>query len=199
MAGVIDYYFAPISGYAYLGHQALMALAAEMGAEVRFHPLLIAKVFAASGTTPPFAQSEPRKSYRIEDQARWAALHGLRINPAPAHWPTNPEPAARIILAAGAMGLDQAALSFACLRAVWAEDRNIAEIGVLTAIMTDLGMPAAELMALAESAEIDAKTAAVTEAAIAAEIFGSPTYVVGRNRFWGQDRLEFVRAALEGG
>ena len=152
MAGVIDYYFAPISGYAYLGHQALMALAAEMGAEVRFHPLLIAKVFAATGTTPPFAQSEPRKSYRIEDQARWAAQYGLEINPIPAHWPTNPEPAARIILAAGEMGLDQAALSFACLRAVWAEDRNIAEGETLNSILADLGMPAAEVLALSDSA-----------------------------------------------
>lgn len=196
MPGVIDYYFAPISGYAYLGHRALLALAAETGAEIRFHPLLIAKVFAATGTTPPFAQSEPRKSYRIEDQGRWAAHYGLPIKPVPAHWPTNPEPAARVILAAGAMGLDQAALSFACLRAVWAEDRDIAQLETLRSILSDLHMPSAQVLVEAESDAIDAKVQEVTEEAIAAEVFGSPTYVVGGKRFWGQDRLDFVRAAV---
>ena len=194
--GVIDYYFAPISGYAYLGHQALMALAAEMGADVRFHPVLIGKVFAASDTTPPFAQSAPRKSYRIEDQARWAAEYGLEIKPVPAHWPTNPEPAARVILAAGEMGLDQDALTFACLRAVWAEDRNIADLGVLGDILASLGMPP-DVLALADSDPMAAKTQTVTDAAIASGVFGSPTYVVDGQRFWGQDRLGFVRAALE--
>lgn len=199
MAGVIEYYFAPISGYAYLGHQALMALAAETGATVRFKPLLIAKVFAASETTPPFAQSDVRRTYRIEDQARWAAHYGLDMKAVPKHWPTNPALACKAILAAGRLGADQGAVSFACLKAVWAEERDIAKPAELKAALDDAGLPGTDILAAAEAPEIATEMEEITDAAIAAEVFGSPTYVTGGARFWGQDRLPFLRAALEAG
>ena len=118
LAGVIDYYFAPISGYAYLGHRPFMQLVEELGATVVYKPLLIAKVFAASQTIPPFAQSDARKSYRIEDQKRLAYKQGLTMHGVPKHWPTDPALACKAILAAGAIGVDQGATSFACLKAV---------------------------------------------------------------------------------
>lgn len=195
MPGVIDYYFAPISGYAYLGHDALLALADEMGVNVRYHPMLIAKVFAAADTTPPFAQSDPRKSYRIEDQARWATVRGIPISTLPAHWPTNPEPAARVIVAAGDMGLDQGALTGAMLRAVWVEDRDISTPETLTEILDSLGHSSDYVLSRAE--ELGGRVEEITKSAIAAQVFGSPTYVVAGQRFWGQDRLDFVRAALQ--
>ncbi len=196
MGGVIDYYFAPISGYAYLGHKALMALAEECGAEVRFKPLLIAKVFAASETTPPFAQSDARKSYRIADQARWAAHYDLVMQDVPSHWPTDPAPACKAILAAGALGLDQDAASFACLQAVWAEERDISQTSDLSAALDAAGLPADEILSRAQAPEIADQMQAITQEAIAGAVFGSPTYVVGGARFWGQDRLAFVRKAL---
>lgn len=197
MPGGIDYYYAPISGYAYLGHKALMALAADLGATVRFKPLLIAKVFAAADTTPPFAQSDARKTYRIEDQARWAAQYGLEMNAVPKHWPTNPALACKAILAARQMGVSQDAASFACLKAVWAEERDVAEAEELGAALSDAGLPAADILAAAEAPEITAEMESITDAAIAAEVFGSPTYVVNGQRFWGQDRLSFVAEALK--
>ncbi|WP_095590202.1 2-hydroxychromene-2-carboxylate isomerase [Actibacterium ureilyticum] len=196
MPGVIDYYFAPISGYAYLGHPGLMALAAETGATIRFKPLLIARVFAAADTTPPFAQADARRSYRIEDQARWAAQHGLAMNAVPRHWPTDPAPACKAILAAGAIGADQGAASFACLRAVWAEERDIAQPDQLQAALDDAGLNGADILAAADAPQVAAEMEAITDAAIAAQVFGSPTYVTGGARFWGQDRLPFLRAAL---
>ncbi|MCR8546473.1 2-hydroxychromene-2-carboxylate isomerase [Salipiger sp. P9] len=193
---VIDYYFAPISGYAYLGHQALMALARETGARVRFLPVEIGRVFEASDTTPPFAQSEARRSYRIEDQARWARLRGLRMAAVPAHHPTCPRLACRVILAAGRLGLDQDAISLACLRGVWAEGRNIADPGDLGEALRQIDMPAFELLHVAESEDLRDEADAVTQAAIDAQVFGSPTYVVDGERFWGQDRIEFIRDKL---
>ncbi|THH36061.1 2-hydroxychromene-2-carboxylate isomerase [Aliishimia ponticola] len=197
MGGVITYYFAPISGYAYLGHQTLTTLARQHGATVDFRPLMIAKVFAASETTPPFAQSAPRKSYRIEDQARWAAHKGLDMTPTPAHWPTDPGPACRAIIAAGKLGLDQDALSFGCLRAVWAEDRDIAQTETLADILTAAGCDAAAVLALAATDDIAGEVQKITEDAIAAEVFGSPTYVFDGQRFWGQDRLDFLASVLQ--
>lgn len=196
MARTIDYYFAPISGYAYLGHQPFLALAAETGAQVRFRPLEIGKVFAATGTTPPAAQSEVRKSYRMQDQARLAAAQGLTMHATPAHWPTAPGLACRAIVAAGVLGLDQGAAAFACLRAVWAEERDIADRGHLAAALDAAGLPAAQVLSEADRPEIDRAAEECTAAAIAAGVFGSPTYVLGTERFWGQDRLSHLRAAL---
>lgn len=197
MPDVIEYYFAPISGYAYLGHKPLMRLAADVGATVDFKPLLIAKVFAASGTTPPFAQSDVRKSYRIEDQRRVAAQEELTMNAVPKHWPTDPTLACKVIIAAGVLGVDKDAVSFACLKAVWAEERNIADPDDLTAALVDSGLPAGDVLAAAGAPEIATRMTAITEGAIAAQIFGSPTYVVNGERFWGQDRIAFVRQALD--
>jgi len=186
MGQEIDYYFAPISGYAYLGHQALMRVAAEAGATVNFLP----------DTTPPFAQSDVRKSYRIADQARWAAQYDLPMAAVPKHWPTDPVPSCKAILATAAVGADQDAASFACLKAVWADDRNIADYGDLSAALSDAGLPAAEILEAANAPEIGAQVDAITAKAITAEVFGSPTYVVNGQRFWGQDRLAFLAAAL---
>ncbi|MGS4944111.1 DsbA family protein [Meridianimarinicoccus sp. RP-17] len=196
MTRIIDYYFAPISGYAYLGHRPFLALATETGAQVRFRPIEIGKVFAATGTTPPAAQSDVRKSYRMQDQARLAAAQGLPMQATPAHWPTAPGLACRAIVSAGVLGLDQEAAAFACLRAVWAEDRDIADPDQLAAALDAAGLPAAQVMAEAARPEIARAADECTAAAIAAGVFGSPTYVLGTERFWGQDRLELLRDAL---
>jgi len=196
MKRVIDYYFAPISGYAYLGHKPFMALLRDTGAQVRFRPVEIGKVFAATGTTPPFAQSDVRKSYRMQDQARLAAAQDLIMRAVPAHWPTAPGLACRAIVAAGVLGLDQDTASFACLRAVWAEERDIADPDQLGAALDAAGLPAAQIMAEAATPAITHAADDCTAAAIDAGVFGSPTYVLGTERFWGQDRLEHLRTAL---
>lgn len=196
MKQVIDYYFAPISGYAYLGHRPFMELVRDTGAKVRFRPVEIGKVFAATGTTPPFAQSDVRKSYRMQDQARLAAAQGLTMRAVPAHWPTAPGLACRAIVAAGVLGLDQGAASFACLHAVWAEDRDIADPGQLATALDAAGLPAAQIMAEAATPAITRAADDCTAAAIDAGVFGSPTYVLGTERFWGQDRLDQLRTAL---
>ena len=197
MGGIITYYFAPISGYAYLGHRSLIEMAKAHRAVIDYRPLVIARVFAASETTPPFAQSAPRQSYRIEDQARWAAQKGLAMTPTPAYWPTDPMLACQCIVAAGNLGFDPDALTFACLRAVWAEERNIADAETLVDILKAEGYDADSVIDHAGTEPVEAEVASITKDAIAAEIFGSPTYVYNGHRFWGQDRLEFLEQALQ--
>ena len=193
---IVDYYFAPISGYAYLSHAAFLDLARDVGAAIRYRPVEIGRVFAASGTTPPAAQSEARRTYRTEDQARIAAERGLAIAGQPAHWPTDARPACRAIVAAGRVGADQGQAAFACLRAVWAEDRDIADARQLGEALAAAGLPAAGIVAEADTPEVHAEAERLTDEAIAAGVFGSPTYVVAGERFWGQDRLPALRRRL---
>ena len=196
MRKTIDYFFSPASGFTYLGHQALMALAAEVGAMVRFHPVDIRRVYAEMGTTHPLEQCEARQSYRIEDQRRWARLRGLRMTPNPAHHPVDVRLPCRVILATGRLGLDQDAVTLACLRGVWAEGRNISDPGDLGEALRQIDLPAYDILHEAEAEDVRDEADAVTQSAIEAEIFGSPTYVVDGERFWGQDRIEFMREKL---
>ncbi|TVQ57370.1 MAG: 2-hydroxychromene-2-carboxylate isomerase [Rhodobacteraceae bacterium] len=198
MPAVIDYYYTPISGFAYLGEPRLRALAAEAGATIFYRPVDIARVFAAAETTPPARQSAARLSYRREDMARRAAAAGLPLNPEPAFWPVDPGLAARVIAAAALGDADPGVVSFALLKAVWAEDRNLADPQQVAAVLGAAGV-GVDLLDAAGRPEAAAAVAANTEAAIAAGVFGSPTYVVAGARFWGQDRLDDLARALAAG
>jgi 2-hydroxychromene-2-carboxylate isomerase len=99
-------------------------------------------------------------------------------------------------VAQGQRGGDMGALSGACLQAVWAEERNIADPATLAAIAEEQGLDGQALLSAAQEPAASAGYAANTEAAIAAGVFGAPTFVIGDALFWGQDRLDFVARAL---
>ena len=94
MTDVIDYYYAPVSGYAYLGEQRLVDIAKKHHVELRFKPVDIMTVFSKAGTVPPPKQSAARLQYRLTDLQRTADLLGLPINPKPKYWPVPVELAA---------------------------------------------------------------------------------------------------------
>ena len=190
MTLMIDYFYSPMSGYAYLGEPRLREIARAAGASLTYRPMDIGRVFAATDTVPPFRQSDARLSYRREDLARKARLLGLPINVAPRHWPTDTALASRLIAAIALEGRDPGPASFALLSAVWADELDIANPEHVADALSRAGLDAPALLAGAETPEAASAVGANTEAAIAARVFGSPTYVVDGERFWGQDRLE---------
>lgn len=189
-------FFSPQSGYAYLGHDRLLALAARHGAKIRWRPVDILTVFAESQTTPPAKQSPIRAAYRRSDMARFAKLRSLPLNPSPPFWPTQSAPACRMIIAADVTGDDPANYVGAVLKAIWARDLDISSIETLISLAGEVGFDGADLARLAATPAIQAKLQEHTAEAIAAGVFGSPSYVVGGELFWGQDRLDFVSAKL---
>ena len=124
-------------------------------------------------------------------------FHGARMAAMPPSWPTDPRLACRCILAAGRLGLDQDAVTFACLRGVWAEHRNIADPGDLQEAFESIDLPAARILALAQTEEVRDEAEAVTDDAISKQIFGSPTYLLHGKRYYGQDQFDFLREALQ--
>lgn len=189
-------YFSPQSGFAYLGHDRLTRIAAEHGATVLWRPVDIAKVFAESGTTSPAKQSPVRLAYRRADMARYAKALGLPLNPMPPFWPVNTIPAARMIIAAERSGADVAAYIGAVFRAIWTRDMDISASETLMLLASELGLDGAVLARVADSPETAETLERYTAEAVAAGVFGSPTYVIDGERFWGQDRLDFVADRL---
>ena len=192
MTRTIDYDFATVSPYAYLGHDRFVAIAQQHGAAVAVKPINLGEVFPVSGGLPLSKRAPQRQAYRLVELERWARYLGKPMRIQPQFFPVNGDLAAYWILAAAESGSTQAlALAGAVGRAIWEQDRNIADAATMEAIATECGLPGA-LAQRAQAPEIAEKYAALTREAIARGVFGAPTYVVEDELFWGQDRLDFL-------
>ena len=198
MAKVCEYYFAPQSPYAYLGHARFVALAKQYGAQVELRPCDIGKIFSLSGGLPLAKRAPQRQAYRTIELARWQSFLGLPMNLQPKFFPVSGDAAARLIIATRtAHGSETAlALTGAIMAAVWADEKNIADTDTLTALANGLDLDGAALVKSADMPGIQAEYDGYTDAAVAANVFGAPWYVVDGEGFWGQDRLDFVERAL---
>ncbi|WP_299043393.1 2-hydroxychromene-2-carboxylate isomerase [uncultured Tateyamaria sp.] len=194
----IDYYFATLSPYTYLAGKRFEALAEAHGATVTYKPLDVIALFDRTGGTPPKDRHINRIEYRAQELVRQAKKHDLPFNLQPAHWPTNAAPSSYAIIAAQtAGGGDLGALVHAILRAVWAEQKDIAEDDVIKACLSEAGFdPSLADSGLLSGAET---YAANLEEAVDKGVFGAPFYIVdGDQRFWGQDKLEDLDLHLSG-
>jgi 2-hydroxychromene-2-carboxylate isomerase len=191
----IDYYLSAISPWCYLAGQRLEAIARKAGAEIRYLPVDPMQLFARTGGVALADRHENRKAYRLQELRRHAAHLGMPITLRPAHFPTNAAPAAYAIIAAQAAGGgDLGGLVHALMRACWAEEKDIAEDGVIREALAAHGFdPGLADRGLFVGAETYGRN---LEDAVAAGVFGVPFYIVGDERFWGQDRLDFLARHL---
>lgn len=194
----IDYYFSTISPYTYLAGKRLEEIAAAHGVTIRYRPLDIIALFARTGGTPPAERHPARQAYRLQELQRQSKKTELALTLKPAFFPTNSAPSSYAIIAAqNEGGGDLAELVHGVTRAVWREEKNIAEDDVIRAALTAAGFdPSLADRGLLSGAE---EYAANLEAAVEAGVFGAPFYVVdGATHFWGQDRLDDLALHLEG-
>jgi 2-hydroxychromene-2-carboxylate isomerase len=194
----IDYFFGVFSAYVYLAGTRLEGIAARHGATIAYKPLDLGALFARTGGLPNQERHETRRAYRLQEMRRQAAKAGLPLNLHPRHFPTNPAPASYAIIAAGkAGGGDMGALIHALGRACWAEERDIADDGVIRDCLSGAGFdPDVADRGMLASAET---YSANLEEAVAKGAFGSPFYVVDTGElFWGQDRLADLELHMEG-
>jgi carboxymethylenebutenolidase len=200
MGRTVDYYFAPQSPWAYLGHQRLADMVQRHGATVRVMPIdLGGKVFPISGGLPLGQRAPQRQAYRLLELQRFSQHLNLPLNLKPKYFPVGGDDSARLIIATDLAQGAQAAMQIAgaILAACWAQERNMADDKVLAELLSEQNLPA-NLMAQSHSQAVQVRYEAYTQAAIDAGVFGAPSYVVEGEMFWGQDRLDFVERALAG-
>jgi len=198
MGRTVDYYFAPQSPWAYLGHQRFADIARQAGASIRVMPIdLGGKVFPISGGLPLGQRAPQRQAYRLLELQRFSQHLGAPLHLKPKYFPVSGDDAARLIIAADlAQGADAAmAVAGAVLSACWAQERNMADEKVLAELLAEQGLPAA-LLEKSHSQAVQERYDAYTQTAIDAGVFGAPSYVIEGEIFWGQDRLDFVERAL---
>jgi 2-hydroxychromene-2-carboxylate isomerase len=198
MSKTVEYFMAPASPWAYLGHQRFVAIAKKHHANIELKPADIAKVFGATGGVPVAQRPIQRQEYRLAELTRWSTYLQIPLNLHPTFFPVSGELASKLIIATQQEVGAEAGLSvaFALGRAVWAEEKNIADGDTLASIADSLGLKGKDLMAHAASDAVAADYARHTDDALAAHIFGVPWYRVDGEGYWGQDRLDFVERAL---
>jgi len=198
MGRTVDYYFAPQSPWAYLGHQRLVEIARRAGSSVRVMPIdLGGKVFPISGGLPLGQRAPQRQAYRLLELQRFSQHLGAPLHIKPRFFPVGGDDAARLIIASDLAQGSEAAMRVAgaVLAACWAQERNIADEKTLAELLSEQGLPA-QVLAQSHSQAVQERYEANTQAALEAQVFGSPSYVIDGEIFWGQDRLDFVERRL---
>jgi len=192
----IDCYLWMNSDWAYLGADRLDALARRHGATVRYMPVDLPAVYARTGGILLPLRATERQQYRVAELRRWCQRLSIHVTPSPKFMCPDATLASRIVIAAGTGGPEVVALYKAILHAEWCEERDISNPQTLADIVTACGLDAQALMHRARTEEVARTYGEFTDRAVAAGVFGSPSYVYRGEIFWGQDRLDFLEEAV---
>ncbi len=191
----IEFYYTLLSPYTYLVGDRLEKIAARHNAEIAYKIADFTTIFPQTGGLPVPKRHPARQAYRLQELRRLSEWSGLPFNIHPKHWPVDGTLAIQSVIAAAAQGADIGVLSRAYLTACWAEDRDISDPATVDAILTENGVDPASVAPAREAAQstYEANTARALERGV----FGAPSFVIGDEIFWGQDRLDFVERHLE--
>jgi len=194
----VDYYVSLNSPWTYLGSMRFEAIAKKHNAHVSIWPVDFGSVFAVSGGLPLPKRAPQRQAYRMMELKRWRDHLGVKVTLEPKFFPANEVPAARCVVALREQGrmADAIKLAHAVLNALWAEERNTGDPATLKAIITECGLDGDAVTKAGEVSETAAKRDEYTKHAIDQGVFGAPFFVIDGERFWGQDRLDFVDRKL---
>jgi 2-hydroxychromene-2-carboxylate isomerase len=199
-AKTVEFLFDFGSPNAYLSHKVIPAIEARTGARFIYTPVLLGGVFKATGNRSPmeaFAGIPAKLAYEALETRRFVARHGLtefRMNP---NFPVNTLGIMRG--AEAARDLDVfAPYVDAVFAAMWEQGAKMDDPAVIGAVLTAAGLPAQQLMALTQDQAVKDRLMAATTAAVKRGVFGSPSFFVGEDLYFGKDRLRDVGEALAG-
>ena len=194
MTKTVEFFFDFGSPTTYLAYRQLPRILAETGAKLIWKPVLLGGIFQASGNVSPM--NVPAKAaWMSRDMERWAEHYGVgfKMNP---HYPIN-----TLFLMRGATGMQRtdrfAASVEAIFTGLWQEGLNLGDTEILRDHLARHGIDFEALKTLAASDEVKLSLKNATEQAVERGVFGCPTFFVGEEMFFGQDRLLFVEKALK--
>jgi len=189
----LEFFFDYVSPFSYLANSQVPAIASRTGADLVYRPFFLGGVMQATGNQPP-ATLPARAKYMPKDIGRWVRRYGVPFvfN---SNFPMNTLHAMRAALAAqelGAFPVFHAAL----FRAAWEERANLSDVAVLRDVIAKAGLDAERIVSRSGADEIKERLKASTAEAVERGAFGAPTFFVGDELFFGNDRLDFVEEAL---
>lgn len=199
MSQTINYYHFLISPFSYLAIDRFNEIKTRHDLTVNYLPISVMDVFGELSVLPPGKRHPSLQRLRMDELKRWSSMLGLSMNLTPAHFPVDQTLAAQMVFAAGGAdgNTDAGKLSDALLKAVWEEEKNISDEETLIAVADSVGLEGANLLEQARDEQWSSLYASTTKSALETGVVGSPTYEVGEELFWGQDRLDFLEHVLD--
>lgn len=192
----VEFWFDVGSPAAYLAWTQLPALAQATGATIDYKPMLLGGVFQATGNKSPM-ELPAKGRYVLADLERFAERYRVPFR----HNPFFPINTLALMRGAVAMQLheENRFLPYvdAVFRAIWVEGRDMNDAAAVGAVLQGAGFDAAGLLARTQQPEVKDRLKAITQEAVARGVFGAPTFFVAGRMYWGQDRLDFVKEALQ--
>ena len=194
----IDYYYSVASPFAYLASDRFGKLVEKYNLEVIEKPFdLVGTVFSNTGGVPVPKRHPSRQKYRLLEIDRIGKKFNVEINKQPKFFPpSDPHLPAKFVLAAIKLG-NKLTFGNACLKSLWALEKDISDEKILEEICKKLNLKFDEIKKIAVSSEINDEYTKNSNDAINQDIFGAPTFVLNGEIFWGQDRLEYLEDALK--
>jgi 2-hydroxychromene-2-carboxylate isomerase len=199
MPVTIDYYLSLNSPWTFMGSALLAEVAKRNGADVNVKPAKFGPIFEKTGGLPLPKRSPERRAYRLMELKRWREVRNIPLILQPKNSPSDDAAATRLVIAAKLQGKDAHRLATEFGRAIWELDEPLGEPAVMAAAAKRAGLDAAALRAGGPSdADLDQLYEQYTQEALAAGVFGAPSYVLPSGEFfWGQDRVEMLERALK--
>lgn len=195
MQPIIEFFWEPGSPYSYLAATQVEQIAQDTGAQIRWKPFLLGKVFEARGTKLP-ASIPAKAQYMFKDLARWAQQYRVPLG-MPKVFPVHSLLASRCAIAAAELG-HEAAAAKTILGTYWGQGQDISQPDVLTQAFDKAGLNGAAILARTQEASVKDQLKTNTEEALQRGVFGAPTMFVGDAMFWGNDRLDQMKLVLQG-
>ncbi|AJY45634.1 2-hydroxychromene-2-carboxylate isomerase [Martelella endophytica] len=189
----VYYYHALSSPWAYLGWPQFKALIEKHDLDVVVRPT---RIVPDNGGVPLRSRPQPRQDYHAVELDRWRKRLNMPLVLKPAHYPTNNEFSARMVIAADREGLPALELSHALLHALWSEELDVTLPEVRIDVANRIGLDGKALQAMEDEPDIMQAWIDSHEEAKSRGVFGTPTWIYKDVLYWGQDRLDFLDEAL---
>ena len=191
----VEFYFDLGSPYSYLAYYRLLQIAEQQEIQIVYKPILLGGVFKATGNRSPI-EIPVKGVYSILDMQRWAEYYQIPMQMNP-HFPMNTLTLMRILTGVQLLHLEKFEQVLKLLfDAMFGTPQNLNELTVLAEVLKPSGFSVEDIMSMVQSDVVKQKLITETEQAIQRGIFGAPTFFVGDEMYWGQDRLHFVEQAL---
>jgi 2-hydroxychromene-2-carboxylate isomerase len=195
---IIEYFYSAHSAFACLGHKRLLEIVDSAGAKLVHRPMELGAVVGAAHPNGFAERSAAHRAYYFgREIERWAEYRGVPFKGGiPANHRNGTVLANSLLIAASLQDHGADALAGAIMLSHWRDHADVADAAHLQAICSHVGLDSAPLLAAAGSEEVADELQQNTDEAVARSVFGSPTYFVDGDMFYGQDRLEMVERAL---
>ncbi|HKJ94434.1 MAG TPA: 2-hydroxychromene-2-carboxylate isomerase [Gammaproteobacteria bacterium] len=188
----VTHFYSLLSPWAYLSWRDAVRITTQHGARLNHKLVTLPEVFEANGGEPASRKSEAKQRYREMELQRWAEFRGVSLRVKPTNHPFDDGLASRLVIAAEQDGDNGHRLAYAMMRKLWHDDADLSDQDMLRRVVSSEGFDTTALFDAAEQPQVRDKLAENTTLAIERGVFGVPTYAVGDQIYWGQDRLDFV-------